>query len=82
MSVGEQIEQTFQRHRWLSHSDVAGRRNVYPYHGLLPRTAEEDSWVVEASPKSATVLLRNVDPQPLGGFEQLRLAEGDRHAVD
>ncbi|RYN62732.1 hypothetical protein AA0118_g5012 [Alternaria tenuissima] len=82
LSVGEQIEKTFQHHRRPSHTDVAGRRNVYPYHGPLPRTAEEDSWVDEASPKSATVLLRNVDPQPLGGFEQLRLAEGDRHAVD
>ncbi|CAN9418389.1 unnamed protein product [Alternaria alternata] len=30
LSVGEQIEQTFQRHRRPSHPDVAGRRNVYP----------------------------------------------------
>jgi chaperone BCS1 len=82
LSVGEQIEQTFQRHRRPSHPDVAGRRNVYPYHGPLPRTAEEDSWVDEASPKSATVLLRNVDPQPLKGSEQLRLTERDRDAVD
>lgn len=82
LSVGEQIEKTFQHHRRPSHPDVAGRRNVYPYHGPLPRTAKEDYWIDEASPKSATVLLRNVDPQPLGGFEQLRLAEGDLHAVD
>jgi hypothetical protein len=82
LSVGEQIEKTFQHHRRPSHPDVAGRRNVYPYHGPLPRTAKEDSWIDEASPKFATVLLRNVDPQPLGGFEQLMLAEGDLHAVD
>jgi chaperone BCS1 len=82
LSVGEQTEKTFQHHRQPSHPDVAGRRNVYPYHGPSPRTAEEDSGINEASPTSATVLLHNVDPQPLGGFEQLRLAEGDRHAVD
>ena len=82
LSVGEQIEKTFQHHRRSSHADVAGRRNVYPYHGPLPRTAEEDSWVDEASPKSATVLLRNVDPQPLEDFEKLRLAGRDGDAVD
>jgi hypothetical protein len=41
LSVGEQIEQTFQRRRRPSHPDVAGRRNVYPCHGPLPRTARK-----------------------------------------
>ncbi|KAF7672949.1 hypothetical protein GT037_008900 [Alternaria burnsii] len=82
LSVGEQIERTFKRHRRPSRPDVAGCCNIYPYHGPLPRTAEEDFWVDEASPKSATVLLHNVDPQPLEDFEKLRLAGRDDDAVD
>jgi len=82
LSVGEQIERTFKRHRRPSRPDVAGCCNIYPYHGPLPRTAEEDFWVDEASPKSATVLLHNIDPQPLEDFEKLRLAGRDGDAVD
>ena len=33
LSVGEQIERTFKRHRRPSRLDVAGCRNIYPYHG-------------------------------------------------
>ncbi|KAL1794398.1 hypothetical protein ACET3X_007819 [Alternaria dauci] len=82
LSVGEQLEQTFQHHRRPSHPEFIGRRNLHPYHGPLPCTAEEGAWVGEASPKSATVLLRNVDPRPVEDFEQPRLAGRDHDAVD
>ncbi|KAI4931148.1 hypothetical protein J4E85_003737 [Alternaria conjuncta] len=70
LSVGEQIEKTFQHHRRPSHSDVDGRRNAYPHHGPLTGVAEGNAWEDEVSPAPNTVSLRNLDPQPLEDFEQ------------
>jgi len=70
LSVGEQIEKTFQHHRRPSHPDVDGRRNASPYHRPMTVVAEGNAWEDEVSQAPDTVLLRNLDPQPLEDFEQ------------
>jgi hypothetical protein len=72
LSVGEQVDETFQRYRRPQHPNTTGRRNLYPYHGPLSDVEEENPWDGERSRDAATMLLRRVEPQPLEGFEQLR----------
>jgi len=70
LSIGEQIEKTFEHHRRTSHPEVVGRSNAYSYHGPVTEVAEGNAWEDEVLPAPETVLLRNLDPQPLEDPEQ------------
>jgi hypothetical protein len=63
VSVGDQIEYTFENHRRPSHPDVAGRVDVYPYHGALLDVEQQNPWDGSRKEAKSTVLLRNVEPR-------------------
>jgi hypothetical protein len=81
LSVGEQIEESFLHYRRPHHPDITGRRNLFPYHGLLSDVEEENPWGGAVHPDDTTVLLRRVEPQPLEGFDELQLEDGDHGAT-
>lgn len=65
LSLGEQIEESFQHYRRPNHPDVLGRNNIYPYHGCLSDIEDDNPWEEKRHKRDRTILLRNVAPQPL-----------------
>ncbi|KAF2650447.1 P-loop containing nucleoside triphosphate hydrolase protein [Lophiostoma macrostomum CBS 122681] len=69
------LDQTFQNFRRPSHEDVAGQRNIYPFHGAVPDMDKVKPWE-EPLRDEHTVLLRTVPPLSLDDPEVLHLKHG------